>query len=447
MSEQAALAAFRRRLAAGKAAHLEEVPAVCARLHELRCRFGDRDIVRVLRPKLLGEGAYRELGYRAGVLAGACRRLVDRALGDPRLRGFLGVRPGEEELIAYPSRCPDPLPLCRLDSFESGMGPRFVEMNGEAPAGAGYADAALEALLEHSLVVEFAAEVSARRIDHRGLLLDALLVAWRAGGGRGTPVLLITDYLDQPTREEFEILAESFRARGVPTVVQDPRALEYRDGRLLAGGRAIDLVYRRVLVNEFLERRAELQALEAAVASGAVVMVNPFASKLAHKKAVFAVLTGEDWEEGFLTREEQRVVAESVPWTRRLRSGRTQHEGRSVDLLDFVERERARLVLKPNDEYGGRGVVLGWESTDAGWRASLDSALGRDFVVQERVETRPELFPLLHEELREAEFVVDLDPYICFGRPAGVLARLAAGSLCNVTSGGGQTPVLIVPGD
>ncbi len=28
---------------------------------------------------------------------------------------------------------------------------------------------------------------------------------------------------------------------------------------------------------------------------------------------------------------------------------------------------REQLVLKPNDEYGGKGIVLGWEVDDAEW--------------------------------------------------------------------------------
>ena len=39
--------------------------------------------------------------------------------------------------------------------------------------------------------------------------------------------------------------------------------------------------------------------------------------------------------------------------------------GTTVDLLPFIERERDQLVLKPNDEYGGKGIVLGWEVDDA----------------------------------------------------------------------------------
>ena len=32
-------------------------------------------------------------------------------------------------------------------------------------------------------------------------------------------------------------------------------------------------------------------------------------------------------------------------------------------------------MLKPSDEYGGSGVTLGWESTEAAWDASIEKAM------------------------------------------------------------------------
>jgi uncharacterized circularly permuted ATP-grasp superfamily protein len=116
---------------------------------------------------------------------------------------------------------------------------------------------------------------------------------------------------------------------------------------------------------------------------------------------------------------------------------------------------RERLVLKPNDEYGGKGVFIGWETTDADWARALEQALKAPFVVQERVELLREGFPELRRvddtdrgALHVREFVVDLDPYVFDGEVEGFLTRLSATSLANVTSGGGQVPsFLVLPRD
>ena len=58
-------------------------------------------------------------------------------------------------------------------------------------------------------------------------LLEALLASYRDWGGTASPPrVLITDFRGVPTWSEFEILAERFTRRGVPTVIADPRDLE-----------------------------------------------------------------------------------------------------------------------------------------------------------------------------------------------------------------------------
>src|SRR5205085_6610476 len=72
---------------------------------------------------------------------------------------------------------------------------------------------------------------------------------------------------------------------------------------------------------------------------------------------------------------------------------RTSHGGREVDLVEHVRRERERFVLKPNDDYGGAGIVLGW-TVDAGeWEAALARALAEPYIVQERVPIPMEPYP------------------------------------------------------
>jgi hypothetical protein len=73
---------------------------------------------------------------------------------------------------------------------------------------------------------------------------------------------------------EFVLARETFRHHGIDAVIADPAALRYADGKLWADGRAIDLVYNR-LVDFALERPGHA-ALRAAYLDGAVVVTpNP----------------------------------------------------------------------------------------------------------------------------------------------------------------------------
>ena len=103
--------------------------------------------------------------------------------------------------------------------------------------------------------------------------------------------------------------------------------------------------------------------------------------------------------------------------------------------------------MKPNDEYGGKGVFIGWEMTETEWEAALAEALR--VVLRRAGEGRaaaarasPSSAPAASSGFRD--LVVDLDPFVFQGEVEGFLTRLSGTSLANVTSGGGQVPAFLV---
>jgi uncharacterized circularly permuted ATP-grasp superfamily protein len=176
-----------------------------------------------------------------------------------------------------------------------------------------------------------------------------------------------------------------------------------------------------------------------------VCVANSFRVQMLFKKATFALLD-DPANERLFTPEEVAALRRHIPWTRKLREGHTTYRGRKVDLLEFAILHRDQLVLKPNGDYGGRGVTLGWECTEEKWRQAIDDALGASFVVQERVEVLQQTFPtLINGEVKFEDRYVDFDPYTWAGEEVeGAGIRLSSSALLNVTAGGGSaTPLLI----
>jgi uncharacterized circularly permuted ATP-grasp superfamily protein len=234
----------------------------------------------------------------------------------------------------------------------------------------------------------------------------------------------------------------------VPTIVCDPRDLSFESGALRGAGRRIDLVYRRVLINDIVARPSDCAALVNAYAARAVCVANTFRCKIAHKKAFFAVLT-DPGNAHMFSRSELTVIGSHVPWTRVVADVATDKDGAVQPLMALARQERDRMVLKPNDEYGGKGVVLGWETSDGDWSAALDAALAdapATWIVQERIPVRREVFPRFDEagQVTMSDMLVDFAPYLFRGRMAGYLTRLSSSGLANVTSGGGQVPAFVV---
>jgi uncharacterized circularly permuted ATP-grasp superfamily protein len=183
-----------------------------------------------------------------------------------------------------------------------------------------------------------------------------------------------------------------------------------------------------------------------AVAERAVCMVNPPRCKVLHKKASLAVLSDER-NRSLFTEGELAGIAAHVPWTRVVEERRTEHAGTPVDLVPFMLAERERLVLKPNDDYGGAGIVLGWTVDDGTWETAVRTALASPYIVQERVDIPSEPFPsVVDGRVVFADRMMDTAPFVCHGDYAeGCLTRLSTAALLNVTAGGGSTvPTFVV---
>jgi uncharacterized circularly permuted ATP-grasp superfamily protein len=199
------------------------------------------------------------------------------------------------------------------------------------------------------------------------------------------------------------------------------------------------------LISELLARPEAAKPLVDAYKAHHVCVVNSFRDKLLHKKSIFALLSDPRYTHYF-TEAERTLINTHIPWTRCVVEGYSTYKGARIDLVPFILDNRERLVLKPNDEYGGKGVIIGWETTAANWKAALNEALTTPYVVQERVVVERERFPVWEEgRLVWADLAVDLDPFIFGTEVTGALSRLSASSLLNVTAGrASTTPTFLV---
>jgi hypothetical protein len=431
------------RLLRDERALVEELEArFLDRMREARLTFGGRVLCAFPRPNFVAPADYDAIRGVCRDIFRAVEKVEDR-LGEG-LWERVDLTPEERELVRMDPGYRRSSPTSRLDSFITTEGYRFVELNAESPAGIAYNEVLVDIFLELPVMKRFQERWRLRRFQARERLLDTLLACHReAGGKEERPTIAIVDYEEVPTRSEHHLFRDFFESKGYPALVCDPRHLVYEGGRLRHDGTAIDIVYKRLLTNEFLEKVDELQPLLRAIRERAVTVVNPFRCKPIHKKAIFAVLTDDELQPLF-TEHERRAIAAYVPWTRRVSEGRSTRHGQSIDLVDHIRAHRHDLVLKPNDEYGGKGVFIGWEATEAEWEEALATALRSSYVVQEKVDLQRMPFPELSPELRFRDLIVDLDPFVFQGEVEGFLTRLSGTSLANVTSGGGQVPAFLV---
>ncbi len=410
--------------------------------------FGRHPLCTALRPNLLDRARYDAVASASEAVWEAFATLEAALLVDADLRAELDLDPAEEELALAELRLTTGSPSSRLDGFYADEF-RYVEYNAEQPAGMAYGDH-LTAVFDTLPVVERMREsfvlTPLRQRDHQ---FDAMMRAFKEWGGAQTPVICILDWAGLPTQSEFDMFSEYFSARGVRTHIATPQQLDYRDGTLYADGNAVNLVFKRLLTTELVDRgEAAFSLLREAYLAGAFCSVNPFRAKLLDKKMSLALLSDEHYASLF-SPAQLRVIARHVPWTRKVRPGPTTRHGQEVrDLIGHLSAHRHELVLKPNDEYGGKGVVLGWTVDDHEWDQAILAAQTQSYVVQETVPIPKECFPVvLGGDVQFLDLSVDLDPYMFYGKVGGCLTRLSSSALLNVTAGtGSAVPTYVVEG-
>ncbi|MEO8435342.1 MAG: hypothetical protein ABI596_10645 [Pyrinomonadaceae bacterium] len=411
--------------------------------------FGGRPLSPYLRPHFVTEQDFARITRVCETVWAAIEKVKDAAILNPSLLDELGLTEIERDLVSIDPGYRAVSPTARLDSFLTDEAYSFVELNGESPAGIAYADTAYEIFGELPVMKRFAESYHLRTFQGRRQMLDILVRAHAEFLGRRPDApaqIAIVDLKGLPTQKEFELFKEFFEANGHPTVICSPDELEFANGKLRTGDFRIDIVYKRLLVNEYLPIVKECPALLDAYRAHAFCMVNSFRSKLIHKKALFAVLTDQR-HAGLFSKDERAAIDAHIPWTRQVRIGNSDYHGEQIDLLEFVAARRDRLVLKPNDDYGGHGIYIGWNSDASAWDEAMTKALANgDYLVQERVPTAKEVFPEVRPDgtIDFAEQLVDLDPLLFLGKVGSAFTRLSSTELANVSSGGGMVPTFII---
>ncbi len=419
-------------------------------LRRNRLIFGGRPLCPYLRPHFVTVADWARIKVICETVWSALQKVKDAAVRDDVLLDELGVTAIERELVKIDPGYRQVSPTARLDSFLTDNAYSFVELNGESPAGIAYADSATEIFKSLPIMKRFSERYKVQGLEGSSKLLKVLLSCWDefcGGKAERKPLIAIVDLKDLPTQKEFELFRDYFESNGLDAIICSPHELEFDGEKLFYGGVKIDMVYKRLLVNEYLPIIDEAPALLDAYRAGAICMVNSFRGKLVHKKAIFAVLTNERYA-GLFDESELTAIEQHIPWTRKFREEKTVNRGEEIDLVEWARANSGKLVLKPNDDYGGHGICIGWNSTTAEWDDAIEKALADgDYLVQERVRTAKERFPMIFDDLGKwgmVEQLVDLDPLLFDGVVGSAFTRLSSNELANVTAGGGMVPTFII---
>ncbi|MDQ3788279.1 MAG: hypothetical protein M3422_13685 [Actinomycetota bacterium] len=387
---------------------------------------------RPLRPPLMTRSAYASLTSLTARLAGlvleVCRR---RASTVGELRERLGVPAGLIEFLDESAPLTDDLIVAvRPDVLMSDGVPKFVECNVDSALGGAFdSDGIARRFLAAYADVPVPLSVPESAVDAR---FHAMRDQLGLGPG-ATSVILFHMGSDYPDTQDghtliklLEPVRDRGRAAGLDVVVYPLEWLTFSDGRLWADSTALDSVL-RMFIPQDVPHGDGYDALVTALRAGATRMFTPSATWLLANKATFAWL----WEDvDLLSAADAALVREHVPYTRLV--------------TDASVGPRDGLVLKPTGTYGGSGVVVGREVTDAEWDSALRSAVAsgghivQAYVPVDRLDMQ--FVEMATGSVRSASVPYCVAPYLFGGRAAGAYLRFAvpdasSGSIVNLGQG------------
>jgi len=440
-----AIVRYNKLLENGPCRDLGWVDDLHKKMEEEHLSAGGRLICPFLRPNFITRRQYETLVKTSEALISAIDRMQRMVLSTPSLLARMELLPAEKMLAGIDPGYQVPEVASRLDSHVNNGTFQVVQYNADSPTGAAYTEVLADLFYDSPPVKEFRKRYNLTRVGGKKHLLGALLKAYRQFGGHKQPNIAILEF--RPTynsgQSEYQLFRDFFRSEGYSVEIVSPDQLEYRNKVLRKGPFEIDLVYRRISVQEFLLRFDLTHPLVRAYRERTVCVVNSFRSELAHKKAMFGLLT-DDAVTAKFPAAERKAIRDHVPWTRLVSASKTTYHDETIDLPEFIVQHRDRLVLKPNDDYSDLHSFFGWEMDEAAWDRALKQAMRAPYVVQEKVAPVRSVFPMVtYGQLEFKEMQVDVHPHAYLGKVLSCSSWLSAGH-SGFSSVGGIVPTFIL---
>ncbi|MGH6736226.1 MAG: hypothetical protein ACRECX_09110 [Methyloceanibacter sp.] len=314
------------------------------------------------------------------------------------------------------------------DFHLAATGPKLIEVNSNA--GGAFLNALL-AKAQRACCAEI--EVSLDKVkadDFESEVLGMFQQEWtlqRNSGVLGQVAIVDERPAAQYLYPEFLLAQRLFQRSGIDAVIADGGELRYEQGRLLAEGQPVDLVYNRLV--DFSLDRPENKALRAAYRDGAVVVTpNPHVHALYADKRNLGLLCDQKALGAWGLPEQMLADLAGVPRTVPV----------TPDNAEQLWQARRRLFFKPFGGHGSRAVYRGDKVTQRVWAEIMRGG----YVAQEFAAPGERMIKLDGTaELRKT----DVRLYTYRGRILRTAARLYQGQTTNLrTPGGGFAPVYAI---
>lgn len=343
-----------------------------------------------------------------------------------------------EELILVDQGYDINIPIGRFDLFYDGSDKfKFIEVNTDGSSGMNEDNIFSRILLETApmKIMKGRYNISYFELIDRWVE-ESLKIYDKFINRVEKPNIAIVDFKETGITAEFEAFRDAYTKKGYNTLIVDPRDLKYIDGVLYYEDTRIDLIYRRIVTVEFIEKSHEIPDLINAYRDGAVCVIGSLKSQIMHNKIIFKILHDKDTLE-FLSKEEQEFIKDHIPITKELTGDRK--------IFEEILNNKDKYIIKPIDSFASQGVNAGRDFSTEEWRVIIEECWDKDYLFQEFIEspTRP-FIQFKDRDILVNDFKMNIGVYMYNGRFAGVYTRISQDNIIFGREGYYSIPGMLV---
>lgn len=314
--------------------------------------------------------------YIGKTLMSITNKVVNKYKESPKFRKKFGYSKLLEELILVDHGYDINVPIGRFDIFYGGGDKfKFCELNTDGSSAMNEDNTIGRILLETESmkIMKEKYEISYFELIYKWVD-ESINIFKKFNLDIEKPNVAIVDFEESGTPTEFKEFKKAYIDKGYNAVIADPRELKYIDGSLYYNEMKVDLIYRRIVTRELIDRSEEIKDLIDAYRDKAVCVIGPIKSQIMHNKIIFKILHDEDVQEIF-TEEEREYIRKHIPYTNEFSGNR--------EVYDEVLNNKDKYIIKPLDLYASRGVYAGRDFTLEEWKGKLDECWENDYIYQE----------------------------------------------------------------
>ena len=306
---------------------------------------------------------------------------IDLYLSEEPVRVLFGFDPKLEALIRLPHFYDAKVPMGRFDIFYYGNGDyKFCELNADGASAMNEQKELSQVLRNSQIMKDFEDSYSfeTHELFHSWVHSVANIFNQHQKNkgvslkDKSDTVIAIVDFIDKSSSIEFDVFVETFKAEGYNCFVVDPRDITVSDGKMSAKGHTIDVVYRRLVTKDLMDRYDEIPGFIDGLFAGDTCVVGSVKTQIVHTKRFFEVLYDPTFRE-YLSQKQIDFIDAHVPYTKALSS--TELPKEYIECKDD-------FIIKPVDYYASKGVCAGSDYTQSAWESLLVEKSQEDFVIQ-----------------------------------------------------------------